>query len=82
MPYIDKDTAKEAARLRKQKQRSHPMSHPENVTPDMSHPNPGIFSDKTAQLGERSPSEQEVFINTGADIRTPAYLKCKAEQHR
>ena len=35
MPYKDKEQAKEAARMRKQKQRSHPiMSHP-NVTPEV-----------------------------------------------
>ena len=64
MPYKDSDQAREAARLRKQKQRSHPDVTPANVTPDvtlLSRPN-RLGADGTVEMVDNLYDPTEVIV--------------------
>ena len=78
MPYKDEEQAREAARLRKQKQRSHPNVTPLNVTPK-----PPDDVTPLTHLGltveSMYPSELDIYNRHGIDIRTPVYNRLLVE---
>ena len=80
MPYKDKEQAKEAARLRKQRQRmSRPESHPE-----MSHPDVTPYTayvQRVEQLEPKTLSDGQLWY-PGNNGYHPKSCKCKAHVDR
>ncbi len=79
MPYKDEEQAREAARLRKQKQRSHPVVTPANVTPEEGE-NVTPLTEQGLTIESMSSNERELWDRFGFDCRSPVYRRLLVEQ--